>query len=160
LVTIEECSEVDGAERVEQETPARKASRRSKMQTFLLALAVVCFNAFGNLSLAFGMKHLSQSMGLNPVSFLHAMASPFVAAGIALLIFWLLTRMTLMSWADLSFVLPLTGFGYVMAAILGHFFLKEAITPRQWLGTILISAGIAFVGTTKISTNSLARDSA
>jgi uncharacterized membrane protein len=127
---------------------------------FTLALAVVCFNAFGNLSLAIGMKHFSQSLGINPVGYLHAMASPAVALGIGLLILWMLTRMTLMSWADLSFVLPLTGFGYVMAAVLGRVFLDESITPRQWLGVILISLGIGFVGTTRARTGRHAQDPA
>jgi uncharacterized membrane protein len=119
----------------------------TKLRTLVLALAVVCFNAFGNLSLAWGMKHLT-TVGLNPVDYLRAIVNPFVAAGIAMLILWLLTRMALMSWADLSFALPLTGVGYVLAAILGKVFLHEAIAPRQWTGTLLIFAGIALVGTT------------
>ncbi len=127
---------------------APKGASSSKLKTFLLAMAVVCFNAFGNLSLAWGMKHLTEQVGWNPVGYIHAMFNPFVAAGIALLILWLLTRMALMSWADLSFALPLTGLGYVLAAILGKVFLDEVISPRQWLGTFLIFAGIALVGTT------------
>ena len=120
----------------------------SKLRTLVLALAVVCFNALGNLSLAWGMKHLSQSVGWNPLGYIHAIFNPFVAGGIALLILWLLTRMALLSWADLSFALPLTGLGYVLAAILGRVFLDEVVAPRQWFGTLLIFAGIAIVGTT------------
>ena len=123
-------------------------SRASKLSTFALALAVVFFNAFGNLSLAWGMKHLSQAMGINPLDYIRAMLNPFVAVGVVLLILWLLTRMALMSWADLSFVLPLTGVGYVLAAVLGKLFLAEDVTPRHWIGTLLIFAGIAVVGTT------------
>jgi uncharacterized membrane protein len=53
-----------------------------------------------------------------------------------------------MSWADLSFVLPLTGVGYVLAAVLGKLFLAEEVTARHWIGTLLIFAGVAVVGTT------------
>ena len=125
--------------------PCEKAS---KVKIFVLALAVVFFNAFGNLSLAWGMKHISVAMGVNPADYIRAIFDPFVASGIVLLILWLLTRMALMSWADLSFVLPLTGVGYVLAAALGVMFLHEIVTPRHWLATLLIFLGIAVVGST------------
>jgi uncharacterized membrane protein len=124
------------------------APRKSKLRTFLLAFAVILFNAVGNLCLAWGMKHLGESMGWNPLGYIRAILNPFVASGIALLILWLLTRMALMSWADLSFSLPLTGVGYVLAAVLGKLFLDETVSPKRWLGTLLIFAGAAIVGTT------------
>lgn len=98
------------------------------------------------------MKHFAHSASLDPLSYLHAMLNPFVALGIALLILWLLTRMALLSWADLSFVLPLTGLGYILAAVFGVFFLSEIVTPAHWLGTLLIFAGTAMVGTTSQKT--------
>lgn len=122
--------------------------RVSKLRTFFLVLAVVFFNAVGNLSLAWGMKHDAESVGLNPLGYIRAMFNPFVAAGIILLILWLLTRMALLSWADLSFVLPVTGVGYILAAVLGKVFLHEAITSVHWIGTALICAGTAMVGST------------
>lgn len=98
------------------------------------------------------MRHISQAVGLNPIGYVRAMLNPFVALGIALLILWLLTRMALLSWADLSFVLPLTGLGYILAAVFGRFFLNESITPGHWIGTILIFAGTAMVGSTQHQT--------
>ena len=67
-------------------------------------------------------------------------------AGITLLILWLLSRMALLSWADLSYVLPVTSFGYAASALIGHFFLNEHITPHRWAGTLLIVAGTILVG--------------
>ncbi len=124
-----------------------------KARTTLLILAVVSFNALGNLSLAWGMKRLPESMGINPLSYLHAMLNPAVAVGIGLLILWLLTRMALLSWADLSFVLPLTSLGYVLAAVLGKVFLNEAVTFGHWMGTLLIFAGTFLVGSTQSKTD-------
>ena len=88
-------------------------------------------------------------MSANPLDFIRAMFHPLVALGIVLLILWLLTRMALFSWADLSFVVPVTAVGYILAAVLGHFFLGETVTVTNWLGTFLIFFGTAFVGTTK-----------
>ncbi len=121
-------------------------------RTLFLIAVVVCFNAFGNLSLAWGMRHVPAAMGLNPLEYIRAMVNPYVAMGIILLILWLLTRMALLSWADLSFVIPLTSVGYVLAAVLGVWFLSETVTPVHWLGTLLIFAGTSMVGATNPKT--------
>jgi uncharacterized membrane protein len=105
------------------------------------------------LSRAWGMKHAGESVSLNPLSFLRVMLDPAVAAGILLLVLWLLSRMTLLSWADLSFVLPLTSLGYVLAAVFGKVFLKETVTGAHWIGTGLIFVGTTIVGTTDSRTS-------
>jgi drug/metabolite transporter (DMT)-like permease len=120
----------------------------SKWKIFFLALLVVTFNSLGNLALAWGLKVSSETVAWNPFSYVRAMLNPFVAGGIVLLILWMLTRMALMSWADLSFALPLMALGYVMAAVLGKFVLHETVSPHQWLGTVFIFCGIALVGST------------
>ncbi|HTU44975.1 MAG TPA: EamA family transporter [Bryobacteraceae bacterium] len=115
-------------------------------------MAVVLLNAGGNLLMAWGMKHFPEAVSWNPLGYIRAMLNPFVAAGIAVLILWLLSRMALLSWADLSFVLPLTGLGYILNAVLGHLFLNESITPAHWIGTFLVFAGTAMVGSTQQQT--------
>ena len=127
-------------------------SQVTKLNTFLLLLAVVVFNAVGNLSLAWGMRHVTETVGLNPLGYLRAMTNPYVAGGIILLVCWLLARMTLLSWADLSFVLPLTGLGYILAAVFGKVFLGESVTAAHWVGTVLIFCGTAIVGSTEQQT--------
>ncbi len=104
--------------------------------------------------MALGMKGIPDTMSVNPADYIRAMFHARVALGIVLLILWLLTRMALFSWADLSFVVPVTAVGYVLAAILGHFYLGETVTPANWIGTFLIFFGTAFVGTTKPKTTS------
>ena len=74
------------------------------------------------------------------------MFQPWVGLGILLLILWLLTRMALLSRADLSYVLPVTSFGYVASAVLARFFLNEQITGLRWAGTLLIVIGTVLVG--------------
>jgi len=131
----------------------RKRGRQAaRTRIFLLVIAVTLLNALGNLCLAWGMKHAVIRVSLNPVGYVRDMLNPFVALGIGLLVLWLLTRMALLSWADLSFVLPVTAFGYFLAALLGKFFLHETISATQWLGTGLIFGGIAMVGSTRQKT--------
>jgi drug/metabolite transporter (DMT)-like permease len=125
--------------------------RISKLKTFLLVSLVVALNAFGNLALAWGMRH-SSPVGGDPLEYLKAMLNPFVDLGICLLSLWMLTRMALLSWADLSFVLPVTGTGYVLAAIFGHAFLHEKVSLAHWVGVLLVFVGSGMVGSTKHKT--------
>jgi uncharacterized membrane protein len=62
-----------------------------------------------------------------------------------LLIVWQMSRMALLSWADLSYVLPVTSVGYVIVALIGKLLLNESITGRRWAGIVLIMAGVALV---------------
>jgi uncharacterized membrane protein len=62
--------------------------------------------------------------------------------------------MALFSLADLSFVLPVTAIGYVIAVLIGRVFLHEAVTSQRWLGTLLIFLGAALVGSTSRNTTS------
>ena len=122
------------------------------MKTYSLLAAFVVLRAFGNLSLAFGTKHFPESLALNPLVYLRAMLSPFVATGVAMLILAMLIRMAVLGLADLSFVLPLTAIGYVFAALLGRFILHEEVSPQRWLGTALIFIGVALVSSTPQNT--------
>jgi drug/metabolite transporter (DMT)-like permease len=97
--------------------------------------------------MAWGMKQIPERMSIDPALYLHAMFNPFVALGVAALILALLSRMALLSLADLSFVLPITAVGYVVAVFLGSVFLHETVTHQRWLGTMLIFGGAALVGT-------------
>lgn len=113
---------------------------------------MLALSAFGNLSLTWGTRRLPQALTSHPLSYLSSMLDPFIAAGIVMLVLALLTRLALLSLADLTFVLPMTAIGYVLAAILGRVFLHEQVSPTRWLAIFLIFAGAALVGSTSHST--------
>jgi uncharacterized membrane protein len=70
---------------------------------------------------------------------------------VALLILWTLTQMALLSWADLSYVMPVTASGYVVTAFAGKLFLGETVSPARWVGIVLVTAGVILVGRTASS---------
>ena len=119
---------------------------RLRWKTRAFAAIVILSNAFGNLSLTWGMRYGAEELTASPLSFIRAIFSPWVSLGICLLIAWFISRMLLLSWADLSYVLPVTAFGYVLTALLSRLFLGENITPARWAGTLLIMAGVVLVG--------------
>ncbi len=120
-----------------------KPDARLRWKTRVFAVIVILSNAFGNFFLDRGMHG---RVTATPVEYVAAILTPWVMLGISLLILWLLSRMALLSWADLSYVLPVTSMGYVASALLGRFFLNEYISPQRWAGTALIVAGTILVG--------------
>ena len=123
------------------------------LKTRILTLVVILSNVLGNLSLSMGMKAETALGTRTFLLYAKAFFSPMVLLGVSLLIVWLLSRMALMSWADLSYILPITSLGYVLSAVAGKFFLAETITSRRWAGTLLIVLGTVLVSFTKPKTS-------
>ena len=129
-------------------------ARHVDLKTKLLTAFVVLTNVFGNFSMSWGMKHQTIDLGIAPGAYIRVIFTPWVLLGTALLILWLLSRMTLLGWADLSYVLPVTAVGYVGSTVLGRVFFGEQVTWQRWLGTLFIVAGTVFVGLTAANTTS------
>ncbi len=104
-------------------------------------------NVAGNSFLTRGMQQLGDP-GNTPLALIRRSFHPLVALGVALLIVWTLSHMALLSWADLSYVMPVTAIGYVVTAFAGRFFLGEHISPMRWTGIVLITIGVTLVGRT------------
>src|ERR1700759_3394326 len=107
-----------------------------------LVLAVVALTApLGDTMLSLGMKQVGP-VSLNQLSTLiHAVGTPDILIGIALLIGFFASYLTSLSWADLTYVLPATSIGNVIVALLARFWLHEQISHWRWLGILLITAG-------------------
>lgn len=116
---------------------------RLRVKTCICATVVVLTNVFGDFFMKRGMTGMQEIAG--PLGYIATLFQPWVALGVALLIVWQLSRMALLSWADLSYVLPVTSIGYVLVALLGRMLLNERITGTRWAGIVLIVAGVALV---------------
>jgi len=116
-----------------------------KPAQYLILLAVMLTASIGDTLLSHGMAQVG------PVSLAHlgvlftAMKNLWVVAGILCLLGFFASYLTALSWADLTFVLPSTAFGYVVVALLSKFWLHEAISLYRWLGIVLIVCGVGFV---------------
>jgi len=111
-----------------------------------LILGLVAISApLGDACLSHGMKNVQAITLAHPVSLMAAVFTPWIAVGIALLIGFFASYLTALSWADLTFVLPATAFGYVIIALLARFWLHESISLERWAGIVLITLGVGFV---------------
>ena len=121
-------------------------------KTAAITTVVVVSNAVGNYSLSKGMHEVGHLVTWEPAPYLQAFANPWVVSGVVLLIAWLIFRLALLSWADLSYVITVTSTSYVLSALLGKFFLAEDVSALRWVGIALMTVGAIFVGETFPST--------
>ena len=118
--------------------------RPTPRQYMILGLVALCA-PLGDTCLSQGMTSLPPISLAHPVSLLAAVFTPWIGAGIALLIGFFASYLTALSWADLTYVLPATAFGNVIVALLAKFWLHESISWQRWAGIVLITVGVGFV---------------
>jgi drug/metabolite transporter (DMT)-like permease len=117
-----------------------------KPSQYAILIAIMLTASVGDSLLSRGMKDMGV-MDIHHLGklLLHAPFNPFVASGIVLLIGFFAAYTTALSWADLSFVMPATAFGYVVIALLGHFWLHEHLSFSRCVGIALIVCAVGFV---------------
>ncbi len=138
------------------------------MKTAVVLITAIVAQAFGDVCLTKGMKAITSlepgGAGfwelLSQVSHiaLQAIQSPMVWVGTLLLIVFFVLFSAALSWADLSFVLPATAFGYVLNVAAGNYFLSESVSNRRWAGAVIITLGVLFVSRSGQRTGETPRD--
>jgi uncharacterized membrane protein len=122
------------------------------MRTPIVLSLSVLTQVVGNLLISKGMKEAAATSlaGREFISTaVHAVESPTVWLGILVLTAFFLLNSALVSWTDLSFVLPATSVAYVLNVAVGHFLLHESVGPLRWAGSIIICLGVVLVSRTK-----------
>jgi drug/metabolite transporter (DMT)-like permease len=128
------------------------SERRLRIKTLVMVLAmVVCANA-GDLLLKRGMSQIG-AVQLTASGIAHAfqltVTNGTIWVGIVFLTGFMLSYMTVLSWADYSYVMPAGAFGYALLTLLAVLFLHETVSARRWVGVALICVGVLLVGQTK-----------
>jgi len=113
--------------------------RRELKNHVFVSLAVIA-NTLGNLLLGVGMGAMDFKPWGSPLQYVRIFANLWIDAGVVLLLVWFAAQLSLLSWADLSYVLPITAASYGLTAVLGKVFLHEFISLSRWCG-ILTAAG-------------------
>ena len=132
------------------------AHKRLRTKTLVLLLLMVVAGATGDVLLSKGMKQVGTVVEWTPAAlaalFFDAFTSGTVWLGILCLIGFFLCYILVLSWADLSFVLPGSATSYAIVPFLGYALLGEMVTPLRWAGVAFICLGVALVGRTPPST--------
>jgi multidrug transporter EmrE-like cation transporter len=123
--------------------PARAPN---SFRVLVLSLLVIVTNVLGNYSLDLGVHSVENGTG---AVWLRYFREPGLLIGVLLLIGWLLLRLALLSATDMSLVLPTTaGIAYVLASLVGQFWLHESVSRTHNIGLGVIAAGVVLIGST------------
>jgi uncharacterized membrane protein len=133
---------------------------RVRIKTLVMVCAmVVCANA-GDLLLKRAMLQIG-AVELSVPGVSHAfhmtLTSGTLWVAILFLSGFMLSYMTVLSWADYSYVMPAGAMGYALLTLLAVVFLHEVVSPRRWVGVALICVGVLLVGQTKPRTTPMAQ---
>ena len=122
------------------------------MIEWVLVAVMVSADVASDLLMSRGMKQVGQAVDLNfwhlvrlPIRALHnfsflgavTLAAVHFAAFLVLLSFW-----------DLSLVIPIGALVYVLGTCAARFLLGESVTLLRWTGVFLIAAGVAIASAT------------
>ena len=129
---------------------------KTRKRTYILLASMVLFSSLGNVLLSKGMKQVGEIVDFSPLAlvsvFLKTFTNGSIWLGVFSLLFFFVSYLLLLSWADLSYVQPASAVGYAMVALLGYLLLGESVSPMRWVGVLFICGGVALVGGTDPST--------
>jgi drug/metabolite transporter (DMT)-like permease len=95
------------------------------------------------------MKQIGSASGVIEagllIPFAHAISSPTVWLGTALLLISFFLFTAALSWADLSLVLPTVSIEVILNVTLANYFLNEPVSALRWIGTVFVSIGVILV---------------
>lgn len=120
-----------------------------RLKNRLFIALVVISNTVGTVLLGHGMSQLPDFAPGNARTYVGAfLMNPWIVFGVLLLMVWMAAQLSMFTWADLSYVLPVTASYYILTALLSRFFLGERISATRWAGIVVISLGVMLVAET------------
>src|SRR5215475_404579 len=122
------------------------------MKTLLLLCSLVVGSSLGEILSAKGMRNVGE-ISFRPKALIGALGriirSHYLFAGVVCMAVAFFSFIGLLSYADLSFIAPLTAVTYITNTLGARFFLKERISKERWLGTLLVAIGVAVISLDK-----------
>ena len=119
------------------------------MRTVLGLIVLVCAGTCGDLLLTRTMKLVGEVQSVDPRRVVRVVFSAFrlpsMWAALMLQAVAFFSFLALLSWANVSVVVPASALSYAVGAIGAALFLRETLSPTRWVGVLLISCGVVFV---------------
>jgi drug/metabolite transporter (DMT)-like permease len=115
-----------------------------------ISLAIIIFGGTGGeLAVTRAMKRIGEVQRFHPHHLFRTILSAFRIGwmwfGISLMTLSFFALLALLSWENVSFVVPVTALSYVVGALGGKFLLGEQVEPRRWVGVLLVCLGVVLV---------------
>jgi len=127
-----------------------------RLKTYALIALLILFGPFGDLLMSKGMRGIAIPASLRIGAIAHyvylVFTSPLVWCGTFCMIGFFVCYISVLSWADYSYVQPATALTYGAVALLGKYILGDKITFLHWMGILVVCVGVAFIGYTSPAT--------
>lgn len=119
------------------------------MLTALLLAVVVLAGTGGDIMMTRVMKTVARgepwTWRLAPHRIGRALVQSEMWFGFGLMILSFLAFITVLSWAEVSFVVPATAANYIVGTVAAKVLLKERVNRTRWAGMLLVAAGVVLV---------------
>jgi len=119
------------------------------MRTAFFVAVVVLSSTLGEIAMTRAMKIIGEVHSFSPRAILGVLGRAFrrgwMWIGFALMALSFFAMLALLSWEDVSFVIPATAASYAAGAFGAKFLLHETVNRTRWLGVLLVSIGVALV---------------
>ncbi|MFL6214146.1 MAG: EamA family transporter [Blastocatellia bacterium] len=119
------------------------------MMTALMIALVVLGGSVGDVFITKGMKQVGEIATLNLGELLgiagRTLTNKWFLVGLFFMAVSFFSFLAVLSWADLSLVLPATSISFVITTVGAKLYLKENISSVRWVGIVLVCAGVALI---------------
>jgi drug/metabolite transporter (DMT)-like permease len=119
------------------------------MLEFLLFATIIVVGTGGELCLGRAMKETGELERFHPsdaISLLwRALRVKWIWIGVAMMALAFFSLLLLLSFEEVSFVVPVTALSYLVGALGGIFFLGERVSWQRWIGISLVCIGVTLV---------------
>ncbi len=118
-------------------------------RTALFIVIVVVAGQLGDMSLSLAMKTVGEVKRFTPLNLLRFLGKAFrikwMWIGIGMMAVAFFSLLALLSWANVSLVVPATAASYAVGALGAQFLLGEHVNRNRWIGVIIVCVGVALV---------------
>lgn len=119
------------------------------MKTLVVLVFAALSGAVAETLFSYGMRSFGEMDWSKPSRWIDLLLvvprNPHVLVGVIFAAGFFFLYLTALSWADLSYAMPITSLSFLFAAIFARVFLGEQVSWYRWVGTALIVAGIMLV---------------
>ena len=119
------------------------------IKIFLVLAVALLLEATGLVCLRKGMMQVGEISTFNLKAlfaiFLLVVTNKMVILGVFFSAIYFGLFLTLLSWGELSLILPLTALGYLVSGSFARYFLMEQVSLLRWVGTLLIVVGVVLI---------------
>jgi len=119
------------------------------MRAFILFFLIIVSGTGGELCVSRAMRGTGEVHDFRPKSILafvlRGLAQPWMWVGVAMMAVGFFSLLAILSFRDVSFVVPVSALSYAAGAFGARAFLGERISRNRWLGIAVVCVGVTIV---------------